>query len=75
MFMTPRGQYLGGEPVSIVNPDDPEEAVVLVQRLVPAEDRVEYLLLDAFSLKSGPIARLPLKHSIHPGFHSSWHGA
>jgi all-trans-8'-apo-beta-carotenal 15,15'-oxygenase len=72
-YATPRGEYLGGEPVSIVNPRDSSEAVVVVQHLVPAENRVEYLLLDGFSLKAGPIARLPLKHPIHPGFHSSYH--
>ncbi|HEX4279076.1 MAG TPA: carotenoid oxygenase family protein [Bryobacteraceae bacterium] len=75
MYQTPRGEYLGGEPVSIVNPKDPDEAVVVVQHLLPAENRVDYVLLDAFALKSGPIARLPLRHPIHPGFHTSFHPA
>jgi len=42
---------------------------------VAAESRVEYLLLDAFALESGPIARLPQRHPIHPGFHASFHAA
>ncbi len=75
LYRTPRGEYLGGEPVAVVNPKNPAEAVVIVQHLVPAENRVEYLLLDAFSLRSGPIARLPLKHPIHPGFHASFQPA
>jgi all-trans-8'-apo-beta-carotenal 15,15'-oxygenase len=75
IFTTPRGEYLGGEPVSIVNPKNPDEAVVVVQHLLPGEGRVDFVVLDAFSLKSGPIARLPLKHPIHPLFHTSFHAA
>lgn len=74
-YITPRGEYLGGEPVPIVNPADSGEAVVVVEHLVPAENRVEFLLFDGFSLKSGPIARLPLRNPIHPGFHTSFHRA
>jgi carotenoid cleavage dioxygenase-like enzyme len=71
-FTAPWGEYLGGEPVSVVNPNDPDEAVVIVEHLIPAENRGEYLLFDGFSLASGPIAKLPLKHRIHPGFHTSF---
>ena len=62
---------LGGEPVAIVNPANPNEAVIAVEHLIPAENRGEFLLFDGFSLRPGPIARLPLKHLIHPGFHTS----
>jgi len=72
-YISPYGEYLGGEPVCIVNPANPDEAVVVVEHLVPAESRVEFLLFDAFALQSGPIARLPLRHPIHPGFHTSFH--
>jgi all-trans-8'-apo-beta-carotenal 15,15'-oxygenase len=72
-YIASHGEYLGGEPICIVNPNDSREAVVVVQHLIPAETRGEYLLFDAFSLKSGPIARLPLRHPIHPGFHASFH--
>lgn len=72
-YIVPWGEYLGGEPVCIVNPGNADEGVVIVEHLVPAESRVEYLLFDAFALQSGPIARLPLRHPIHPGFHSSFH--
>ena len=74
-YVAPWGEYLGGEPVSVVNPQNEHEAVVIVEHLIPAENRGEYLLFDGFSLKSGPIARLPLKHLIHPGFHTSFHFA
>jgi carotenoid cleavage dioxygenase-like enzyme len=75
MYTTPRGEYLGGEPVPVVNPTDASEAVVIVEHLVPAEHRVEFLLFVGFSLKSGPIAHLPLRNPIHPGFHTSFHRA
>ena len=74
-FIAPAGEYLGGEPVCVVNPADTEEAVVIVEHLVPSEERTGFLLFNAFSLNSGPIARLPLKHKIHPGFHSSFYYA
>ena len=49
-YVTPRGEYLGGEPVAIVNgPTDSEsETVLVVEHLVPAENRVEFLLFDEF---------------------------
>jgi all-trans-8'-apo-beta-carotenal 15,15'-oxygenase len=72
-YMASYGEYLGGEPVSIVNPKDPSEAVVIVEHLIPAENRAEFLLFDGFSLRSGPMARLPLRHRVHPGFHTSFH--
>jgi all-trans-8'-apo-beta-carotenal 15,15'-oxygenase len=74
-YVAPHGEYLGGEPVSIVNPANPSEAVIVVEHLIPAENRGEFLLFDGFSLKAGPIARLPLRHPIHPGFHTSFHFA
>ena len=72
-YIAPWGEYLGGEPVSIVNPANPDEALIIVEHLIPAENRCEFLLFDGFSMRSGPIARLPLRHLIHPGFHTSFH--
>jgi all-trans-8'-apo-beta-carotenal 15,15'-oxygenase len=66
------GDYLAGEPVFVANPGMPNEGIVIVQHLIPAADRVEYLILDAFRLQQGPIATLPLKHPLHPGFHASF---
>jgi all-trans-8'-apo-beta-carotenal 15,15'-oxygenase len=72
-WVAPPGEYLGGEPVYAANPQNADEGVVIVQHLIPAEERGEFLLFDAHSLKAGPIAKLPLKYPIHPGFHSSFH--
>jgi carotenoid cleavage dioxygenase-like enzyme len=72
-YAVPAGEYLGGEPVAIFNPENSGEAVVIVEHLIPAEARVEFLLFNAFALNAGPIACLPLRHPIHAGFHTSFH--
>ncbi len=72
LYQTARGEYLGGEPVFIANPNAPSEGVVIVQHLKPHAGAVDYLLFDAFHLARGPLARLPLKHPVHPGFHASF---
>ncbi len=72
-WVAPAGEYLGGEPVYISNPDNPDDGVVIVQHLVPTECRAEFLLFDGHALSAGPIATLPLEYPIHPGFHSSFH--
>jgi carotenoid cleavage dioxygenase-like enzyme len=74
-WVAPAGEYLGGEPVYVANPANTAEGAVIVQHLIPAEGRGEFLVFDAHSLKSGPMARLPLKFPIHPGFHTSFHFA
>jgi carotenoid cleavage dioxygenase-like enzyme len=72
VYCAPAGEYLGGEPLFVANPEDPADGIVIVEHLMPAQDRGEFLLFNAFSVKDGPIARLPLKHKIHPGFHTSF---
>ena len=72
-YTVPAGEYLGGEPVCVMNPADPNETVVIVVHSIPAEDRCEYLLFDGHALSAGPVARLPLRHKIHAGFHTSFH--
>ncbi len=72
-WIVPAGHYMGGEPVYVPHPENPEDGVVIVQHLMPAENRAEMLLFSAHALKAGPIARLPLGYLIHPGFHSSFH--
>ncbi len=71
-WVAPPGHYLGGEPVYVANPKNPKEGAVIVQHLIPAEHRGEFLVFDGYSLKQGPVATLPLKYPIHPGFHTSF---
>jgi all-trans-8'-apo-beta-carotenal 15,15'-oxygenase len=75
VYELPSGEYFGGEPAFVTNPDQPEEAAVIVEHLNARTDEAEFLLFDANAVRNGPIARLPLKHRIHPGFHSSFHAA
>jgi all-trans-8'-apo-beta-carotenal 15,15'-oxygenase len=72
VYQFPKGEYVGGEPVHIANPANPEEGVVIVEHLIPGEGKAEALVFDSASVASGPIVRLPLRHQIHPGFHSSF---
>jgi carotenoid cleavage dioxygenase-like enzyme len=72
VYRAPAGEYLGGEPVHVGHG---EEGVVLVQHLMPASGSADYLVFDSSSVRSGPIARLPLRHPVHPGFHASFRKA
>jgi carotenoid cleavage dioxygenase-like enzyme len=45
---------------------------VIVQRLNTHENKAEILLFDSSHVAKGPVARLPLRHMIHPGFHASF---
>ena len=54
------------------NPAREDEAVVIVQHLNAASGEAAFALFDAFAIARGPIARLPLQHPVHPGFHASF---
>jgi len=69
IYRAPAGEYLGGEPVHVGHG---EQGVVLVQHLMPASGSAEYLVFDSSAVRNGPIARLPLRHPVHPGFHASF---
>ena len=72
-WIAPHGEYLGGEPAFIPNPRNGKDGIVIVEHLIPSDYRAEFLLFNAYDLKAGPIATLPLPYLIHPGFHSSFH--
>ncbi|MEX2262347.1 MAG: carotenoid oxygenase family protein [Bryobacteraceae bacterium] len=72
VYQAPSGHYLAGEPVFVANPRNREEALILVEHLDAVADRAEVLLFNAACVASGPVARLPLCHKIHPGFHASF---
>ena len=72
VFNLPSGEYFGGEPMYVANPRDPGEAVVIVEHLQPARNEASFVLFDAYAVKNGPVARLPLRNMLHPGFHSSF---
>jgi all-trans-8'-apo-beta-carotenal 15,15'-oxygenase len=72
IFETPEGEYVAGEPAFVANPGDGNEAVIIVEYLKPANHSTEIALFDAFAVRKGPIASIPLRYPVHPGFHSSF---
>ena len=66
------GVYLGGEPVCAEEHPGSSNAAIIVQELDLEAGRSAYLVFDAMSLRSGPLARIPLPHWIHPSFHASF---
>jgi all-trans-8'-apo-beta-carotenal 15,15'-oxygenase len=72
IFQVNPGEYLAGEPIYIANPKDRKQGIIIVERIDARNDQAEFLLFDAGTVSSGPIARLPLRHKIHPGFHASF---
>jgi len=72
-YQVDRGEYLGGEPVFIANPENPHEGSVIVEHFDTNSGSCAFLIFDAFDIGEGPVARLPLRHAIHPGFHASFH--
>ena len=72
LFQVPPGEYLAGEPVYAGRPGAPGEGVVIVEHIDTKTDQAALLLFDAFEVSKGPIARLPLRHRLHPGFHASF---
>jgi len=65
VYQTEPGFYLGGEPIFV-------EGSVIVERLNTHENRAEVLIFEAGHVAKGPVAALPLRHMIHPGFHASF---
>jgi carotenoid cleavage dioxygenase-like enzyme len=65
VYQTEPGFYLGGEPIYV-------QGSIIVQRLNTHENKAEILLFDAAHVAKGPVATLPLRHMIHPGFHASF---
>jgi len=66
------GEYFGGEPVVVSNPSTGDDAMVIVEHLNGMTGEAAFALYDAFAISRGPVARLPLRHCIHPGFHASF---
>jgi all-trans-8'-apo-beta-carotenal 15,15'-oxygenase len=72
LFQAARGEYLAGEPVYAGCPGVSGEGVVIVEHINTSTDEAAVLLFDAHRVRNGPVARLPLRHRVHPGFHASF---
>ncbi len=66
IYQTDPRLLFGGEPIWV-------DGSVIVQRLNTHENRAEILIFNANHVAAGPVAILPLRHMIHPGFHASFH--
>jgi carotenoid cleavage dioxygenase-like enzyme len=65
VYQTEPGVYLGGEP-NYVN------GYILVEQMDARSRQASLLLFDAAQVAKGPVTRMPLRHPIHLGFHTSF---
>ena len=65
------GNYLGGEPIFVGNPESTEGAVIC-QNFDAEREQSSFLIFNAHDIRSGPIATLRLKKAIHLGFHAAF---
>jgi all-trans-8'-apo-beta-carotenal 15,15'-oxygenase len=72
VYQTQPFRYLSGEPV-LISPPGSEESVVLCQEIDVTERTSYFLLFDAKSIKSGPIARIAAGQLLYCGFHAMFH--
>jgi all-trans-8'-apo-beta-carotenal 15,15'-oxygenase len=72
IYQTAPMRYLSGEPVLISAPDS-EESVVLCQEVDVVEQTSYFLLFDAKSVSSGPMARIAVGQLLYCGFHAIFH--
>lgn len=71
-YLPPSGIYLSGEPSLVRGGSSEPEVILICPRWHAAENRSDYVLLDALALSSPPIAVLPLPHPSPLAFHSSF---
>lgn len=72
IYTASRGEYLCGEPCFVVNPRCNDEAVVILERFNAASNAASILVFEAYNVRSGPVAAIPLRRPVHPGFHTNF---
>ena len=63
-----QGDLLGGQPACVERQG--EQPLIIIQEFDPANRKAWYVVLDGLDLERGPLARIPLRHWIHPSFHT-----
>jgi carotenoid cleavage dioxygenase-like enzyme len=71
VFRTKPGNYLGGEPIFLKNPDS-EQGTIICQNFDAEHEESSFLLFNAQEVRGGPIATLRLEEPIHLGFHAAF---
>jgi all-trans-8'-apo-beta-carotenal 15,15'-oxygenase len=72
VFKAQPGNYFGGEPIFLGDPNS-TKGVVICQNFDAAHEQSSFLIFNADDVGSGPVATLRLKEPIHLGFHASFH--
>lgn len=72
VYAPPPGRYLAGEPAVVPDPRDPSRASIVCQEFDPRLPASWFVILNAYDLSRGPVARLTLEQPIPPGFHSTF---
>jgi carotenoid cleavage dioxygenase-like enzyme len=72
VYTAPRGEYLCAEPCFIANPTRPEEAVVICEMFRAPSKTMYLILFDAWNVHRGPVASIPLRRPVAPGYHTSF---
>ena len=72
IYTAPRGEYLCGEPCFAADPRDREDAVVICERFEAASNHASIVLFEASNVAAGPIASIPLRRPVHPGYHTAF---
>lgn len=72
IYTAARGEYLCGEPCFVANPACHEEAVVICETFNAVSNSAAIVLFEAYKVQSGPVASIPLRRPVHPGFHTSF---
>ena len=72
VYQAPANCYLGGEPVYIGSPQEPERGAVLCQLFDAERLRSAFALFDAHDISRGPVAMLGLREPIPLLFHATF---
>ena len=71
IYTAPAGEYLCGEPCFVPNRHE-RGGVIICQHFHAASGSNSIAVFDAFRVRSGPVASVPLVRATHPGYHTSF---
>ena len=76
IYQTPPGTYLGGEPLFLPDPANPQHLGVVICQIIDAGNSTSaFALFDPFRVAAGPKVVLRQRTAVAPCFHSSWTAA
>ena len=72
-FRLPDRFYFGSEPTFVPDPNNAAAGLILLKRFDAERERDAYLLFDAYSVATGPVAVLHCEEATPPCFHGSYY--